>query len=120
MWVLIYIKRGILGNPDRLPDWYEATYGFFFAAFSVAIMFVILGYFLKYKRSGWSILDPMQPEAYGMFLVHYPIVLWIQYWLFNFDIPAIAKGLIAFVSTVILSWLATAALRKIPGAKHVL
>ena len=36
MWVLIYIKREILGNPDRPPDWYEATYGLFFAAFSAA------------------------------------------------------------------------------------
>ncbi len=120
MWVLIYIKREILGNPERLPDWYEATYGLFFAAFSVAIMFAILAYFLRFKQSGWSILDPMQPDAYGMFLVHYPIVLWLQYWLFDFDIPAIAKALLVFVLTVISSWAATAALRRIPGADQVL
>ena len=65
-------------------------------------------------------LDPMQPAAFGMFLVHYPIVLWLQYWLFDFDVPAIAKALIAFVLTVILSWGATEVLRKIPGAQHVL
>ena len=120
MWALIYVKREILGNPVRLPDWYEATYGLFFAAFSVAIMFTILAYFLRFKQSGWGILDPMQPDAYGMFLVHYPIVLWLQYWLFDFDVPAIAKALIAFVLTVILSWGATEVLRKIPGAQHVL
>ena len=120
MWVLIYIKREILGNPMRLPDWYEATYGLFFASFSVAIMFVILAYFLRFKQSGWSILDPMQPDAYGMFLVHYPIVLWLQYWLFDFDISAIAKALTAFLLTVVLSWAATRALRKIPDATHVL
>ncbi|TAI62130.1 acyltransferase [Bradyrhizobium sp. Leo170] len=120
LWVLIYIKREILGNPVRLPDWYEATYGLFFASFSVAIMFVILAYFLRFKQSGWSILDPMQPDAYGMFLVHYPIVLWLQYWMFDFNWPAIVKAAIAFVLTVLLSWAATAALRKIPGAKHVL
>ena len=120
MWVMIYIKREILGNPNPLPDWYEAIYGLFFAAFSVAIMFTILAYFLRFKQSGWSSLDPMQPAAYGMFLVHYPIVLWLVYWLFDFDIPAIAKGLIVFVLTVFLSWGATEALRKIPGARHVL
>ena len=120
MWVLIYIKREILGNPVRLPDWYEASYGLFFAAFSVAIMFVILAFFLRFRRSGWSMLDLMQPDAYGMFLVHYPIVLWLQYWLFDFDISAIAKALVAFVFTVLGSWAATRALRKIPGASHVL
>jgi surface polysaccharide O-acyltransferase-like enzyme len=120
MWVLIYVKREILGNPVRLPDWYEASYGLFFAAFSVGIMFAILAYFLRFKRSGWSILDPMQGEAYGMFLVHYPIVLWIQYWLFDVDVPAVVKVMVVFVLTVALSWAATAALRKIPGATRVL
>jgi peptidoglycan/LPS O-acetylase OafA/YrhL len=65
-------------------------------------------------------LDPMQADAYGMFLVHYPIAPWLQYWLFDFDAPAIAKALIAFVLTVILSWAVTAALQKLPGATKVL
>ena len=81
---------------------------------------MILAYFLRFKQSGWSILDPMQPDAYGMFLVHYPIVLWLQYSMFNFNWPAIVKAAIAFVLTVLLSWGVTAALRKIPGANHVL
>ena len=120
MWVLIAIKREILGNPVFLPDWYEASYGLFFTAFSAAIMFAILAYFLRFRQSGWSILDPMQADAYGMFLVHYPIVLWLQYWLFDYDLPAIVKAAVAFVLIVALSWAATAALRKIPGATHVL
>jgi len=120
MWGLIYIKREILGNPVDLPDWYEGIYGFFFACFSVAIMLTIMAYFLRRNRLGWSILDPMRPDAFGMFLVHYPIVLWLQYWLFDYDLPAIAKALIAFVLTVFLSWGATILLRKIPGADQVL
>jgi peptidoglycan/LPS O-acetylase OafA/YrhL len=62
----------------------------------------------------------MQADAYGLFVVHYPIVLWLQYWLFDFDLPAIVKAAASLVLTVILSWAATAALRKIPGATHVL
>jgi surface polysaccharide O-acyltransferase-like enzyme len=121
LWVLIFIKREILGNPSPLPDWYEALYAVCFTVFSVAIMFLILAFFQRFKQSGSAkLLDPMQADAYGMFLVHYPIVLWLQYWMFDFDIPAIAKALVAFLLTVVLSWAATAALRKIPGARHVL
>jgi Acyltransferase family len=120
LWGMIYVKRGILGNPAVQPHWYDASYGLFFVAFSAAILFAILAYFLKFKQSGWSVLDPMQADAYGIFLVHYPIVLWLQYWLFDFDIPAIVKAPVAFVPTVVLSWAATAALRKIPGATRVL
>jgi surface polysaccharide O-acyltransferase-like enzyme len=120
LWVLIYIKREILGNPPALPGWYEAIYGVLFVTFSAAILFAILAFFLRFKRAGWSILDPMQADAYGIFLVHYPIVLWLQYWLFDFDLPAIVKALLAFVLTVALSWAVTAALRKIPGVTRVL
>ena len=119
LWVMIYIKRAILGNPSPQPDWYLAIYGFFFVVFSAAILFTILGYFLRSKRL-WIVLDRMQGDAYGMFLVHYPIVLWLQYWLFDYDLPAIVKATIAFVLTVALSWAVTAALRKIPGATKVL
>jgi hypothetical protein len=83
---------------------------------SAAIMFAMLAYFLRFKRSGWSVLDPMQPDAYGMFLVHYPRVLWSQ-WLFDFDISAIGKGVVAFVLAVVLTWTATEALRKIPAQR---
>src|SRR5450759_462771 len=67
MWVLIAIKREILGNPVFLPDWYEASYGLFFTAFSAAIMFAILAYFLRFRQSGWSMLDPMQGDPTASF-----------------------------------------------------
>ncbi len=120
LWVMIYIKREILGNPSPQPQWYLAIYGFFFVAFSAAILFAILAYFLRFKNSGSSVLDPMQGDAYGMFLVHYPIALWLQYWLFDYDLPAIIKAAIGLVLTIALSWALTAALRKIPGATKVL
>ncbi|MDE5440716.1 acyltransferase family protein [Bradyrhizobium sp. CSA207] len=121
LWVLIFIKREILGNPSPLPNWYEGIYAVCVTVFSVAIMFLILALFQRFRQSGSArLLDPMQAAAYGMFLLHYPITLWLQYWLFDYNWPAIAKASAVFVLTVILSWAATAALRKIPGASHVL
>lgn len=119
LWVMIYIKREMLGNPSPQPHWYQAVYGLFFVAFSAAILFAILGFFLGSKRP-WNMLDRMQADSYGIFLVHYPIVLWLQYWLFSYDLPAIVKAAIAFVLTVVLSWAVTAALRRIPGVTRVL
>jgi len=119
MWVMIYIKHQILGNPDTQPVWYLAIYSFLLVCFSAAILFAILAFFLGTKRQ-WNMLDRMQGDAYGIFLVHYPIALWLQYWLFDYDLSAIAKATIVFVLTVIFSWAVAAALRKIPGAHYVL
>jgi fucose 4-O-acetylase-like acetyltransferase len=120
MWGMIYVKREILGNPDVLPHWYQAIYGTFFVLFSAAILLAILAFFLHSKTPGPTLLDRMQGDAYGMFLVHYPIALWIQYALFDHALPALVKAAIGFVLTVMLSWGVTAALRKVPGASHVL
>lgn len=120
MWGMIYIKREILGNPDPLPPWYDVFYGTFFVLFSASIMLAILAFFLHSKAPGPNLLDRMQADAYGMFLVHYPIALWIQYALYDYSLPAIIKAAVGFVLTVILSWGVTAGLRKIPGASHVL
>jgi surface polysaccharide O-acyltransferase-like enzyme len=118
--VLISIKRDNLGNPVDLPDWYEGAYAICFTVFSVAILFLILAYFLRFASSGKSVLDPMQSDAYGMFLVHYPITLWLQYCLFELNVPATVKAPVVFVLTVAFSWGLTRALRMIPGAKKVL
>ncbi|MGY4513860.1 hypothetical protein ACVIN2_007314 [Bradyrhizobium sp. USDA 3650] len=120
MWVMIYIKREVLGNPDPQPHWYQAIYGTFFVLFSGSILLAILAFFLHQKSPGPNLLDRMQADAYGIFLVHYPIALWIQYALFDYSWPAIVKATIGFVLTVMLSWGLTAGLRKIPGASHVL
>ncbi|MES1148201.1 MAG: acyltransferase family protein, partial [Bradyrhizobium guangdongense] len=78
-------------------------------------------FFQRFRQAGSAkLLDPMQSAAFGMFLVHYPITLWLQYWLFDFNLPAIAKAFTVFVLTVIISWAVTAALRTIPGATRIL
>jgi hypothetical protein len=120
MWGMIYIKREILGNPDPQPHWYQAIYSTFFVLFSGSILLAILAFVLHQKSPGPNLLDRMQADAYGIFLVHYPIALWIQYALYDYSLPAIVKAAIGFVLTVILSWALTAGLRKIPGASHVL
>lgn len=120
LWGLIAVKRGVLGNPDTLPHWYEFAYGVALSLFSAAMLFALLGYFLKFESGGTSWLDPLQRDAYGIFLVHYVFVLWIQYALFPLETPAIIKGLVAFFGTLVLSWATSAALRQIPGAQRVL
>jgi hypothetical protein len=120
LWGLIAVKREILGNAPLLPHWYEFLYGLAFAIFSATMLFALLGYFLRFKAKGWSSLDLMQRDAYGVFLVHYAFVLWIQHGLFNVDLPAIGKAGIALVGGLALSWATSAALRQIPGASRVL
>jgi peptidoglycan/LPS O-acetylase OafA/YrhL len=123
---LIYIKHSVLPDVQHQPLWWQIAYVLAFVAYSAAQTFNILALFLRFSNDGSSILDPLRDSAYGIYLIHYVPVLWLQYALYDFSfspvmqLSAIIKAVIVLVLTLAFSWAATAALRKIPGATHVL
>lgn len=60
----------------------------------------------------WS--DSLVKNAYLIYLTHYTFLIWIQFLLLPLEIPAFIKFLIAFVTTLALSWGFSILLRKIP------
>ncbi len=78
---------------------------------SMAVMAVVL----RFARPS-AILDSLRDNAYGMYLVHYAIVTWVQYALLPAPWPGLAKAAVAFGATVALSWFATAMARRV--ARH--
>lgn len=123
---LIYIKHGVLPDVTHQPLWWEIAYALAFVSYSAAQTFNVLALFLRFSNDGSSILDPLRDSAYGIYLIHYVPVLWLQYALYDISlspvmqVSAIIKAVIVFVLTLATSWAATAALRKIPGATRVL
>jgi hypothetical protein len=123
---LIYIKHGVLPDLNHQPLWWTVAYPLAFATYSAAQTFNIVALFLRFDNDESSIFDPLRDSAYGIYLVHYVPVLWLQFALFNVSLApvmqmsAILKALIVFVITLATSWAATAALRRLPGATHVL
>ena len=86
-------EREVLGNPIILPDWYEMSHGLFFVSFSAAILFAIMAFSSGSNNPVGASSIRCRRDAYGMFLVHYPIVLWLQYWLFDLDcLPSSKRG----------------------------
>ena len=123
---LIYVKHSVLADPDHRPLWWETAYALAFASYSAAQTLNVMALFLRFSNDGSSILDPLRDSAYGIYLIHYVPVLWLQYALYDISlsptmqVTAIIKAAIVFVLTLSLSWAATAVLRRIPGATHVL
>jgi glucans biosynthesis protein C len=52
--------------------------------------------------------------AYGMYLVHYIYVLWMQRLVLYRPIPARIKFLFVFLATTLLSWVSVQAALRIP------
>ncbi len=85
-----------------------------------ASSFAFLALFVRFARSRGRIWNSLSANAYGIYLVHYTFVSWLQLALLKLQMPAIAKGSLVFGAAVLLSWGTTAALRRIPAMAKVI
>ncbi len=95
-----------------------ADLGFVLAC--AAISFAFLAVFVRFARTRRKAFDSLTANAYGIYLIHYAFVSWLQYAVLKSQMSAIAKGSFVFLSAVLLSWGATAALRRIPAVARVI
>jgi peptidoglycan/LPS O-acetylase OafA/YrhL len=85
-----------------------------------AISFAFIALFCRFTTGRRPVLDSLSASAYGIYLIHYPVVVWLQFALLAVALSPIAKGVMVFVGAVALSWGIVAALRRIPPVARVL
>jgi surface polysaccharide O-acyltransferase-like enzyme len=90
-----------------------------FVVSCAASTLAFLALLVRFARKCRKVFDSLTENAYGMYLIHYAFVSWLQIALLKTQLPAVAKGSLVFLGTVLLSWSATAALRRIPGVARV-
>ncbi len=85
-----------------------------------ASCFALLAVFVRFTRTRRTIYDSLRNNAYGMYLVHYAFVSWLQYALLPASMPGILKGTLVFLGTTLLSWGFVSRLRQTRCAARVL
>jgi surface polysaccharide O-acyltransferase-like enzyme len=112
--LLVYAHHNWIDNFASPALWWRTAYGVAFASFSAAMAFTLPATSLRLAKSSLSFLDAMQPSAYGIYLLHYMPIIWLQYAVYDPAWPAGVKAAIVFIGTLSSSWLLTVWLRKIP------
>jgi peptidoglycan/LPS O-acetylase OafA/YrhL len=98
----------------------QALDGLSFVLACFASCFAVLASALRFMPMRLPALGIFNRNAYGMYLVHYPFVLWLQYALVAAAMPAVAKYMIVFGGSVLLSLGASEALRLLPPIAAVI
>jgi surface polysaccharide O-acyltransferase-like enzyme len=118
--VLVYAHHNWVADFDTPPLLWRTSYGLAFAAYSAAMAFIVPAFLLRFTASGSGLLDAMQPSAYGIYLLHYIFIVWLQYAVYDYSFPAVVKFAIVFAGTLSLSWGLTLMLRKIPAVARMI
>jgi len=99
-------------SPERPALPWDLLNGVCFVLSCAMSSMAVMAMFLRFARPS-AILDSLRDNAYGIYLVHYAIVTWVQYALLPAPWPGLAKAVVAFGATVALSWFTTAMARQV-------
>lgn len=91
------------------------------ASFAGGCAGTILGVLGAYRKLVPNpVLDSLGTNSFGIYLIHYGVVLWVQFALLSLPWPAWIKFSIAFIGGWALSWGASILVRQIPAVRRVL
>ena len=82
--------------------------------------FCVMAACLRFGTVRSPLFDSLANSAFGIYLLHYVFVVWLQYALLGVALFAIAKGTLVFAGALLLAWAATAALRVIPFGSRLI
>jgi surface polysaccharide O-acyltransferase-like enzyme len=82
--------------------------------------FFLIAVCLRFATAPSRMLGYFAANAYGVYLVHYVFVVWLQYALLATPLFAVIKAAIVFGGTLVLSLVTTAAVQRLPfGARLI-
>jgi surface polysaccharide O-acyltransferase-like enzyme len=114
--VIAMISAAMHGHPNA------ALATFCNAMFSIScatISFACIALFLRFATKARRVFDSLSANAYGIYLLHYVCVTWLQYALLREELPGVAKAMLVFGGALAASWGLSAALRRIPAVARV-
>ncbi|HEX7679595.1 MAG TPA: acyltransferase family protein, partial [Thermoanaerobaculia bacterium] len=117
--VTVVIILGTLsrGGPGRALS----TFGnLTFVLTCTAASMAFLALFVRFVRNANPLFESLSRNAYGIYILHYLCVTWLQFALVHADLPGSVKGTLVFLGAVGLSWAMTAALRRVPAIARVI
>jgi hypothetical protein len=115
VFMLIVFSKGAAMSPVLL----NTVGGLAYTATCGAISFAFLALFVRFATRRRWIYDSLSENEYGMYIIHYMFVSWLQLAILNSSMPAIEKGILVFAGVLLLSWGSSAALRSIPRVARI-
>jgi glucans biosynthesis protein C len=91
----------------------------FAIACASSCFFVVAGC-LRFGAIRSRIFDTLAQNAFGIYVVHYAFVIWLQYALLGVALFALAKAMSVFGATLIFAWATIAAMRLMPFGSRLL
>jgi len=115
-WLALAVLATALQLAGHLPEWADGAVTVLFAT-AMAAGLVALA--MRFGRRRSAMGDSLAANAYGIYLLHWPIVLWVQYVVLHLRLGPIEKSMLVLTTGFGSSWIAASVLRRVPGIARV-
>lgn len=117
--VMLIMAMMKLGKGEDAPLVYLVT-NILFGTTGVVTTFALLAWFAHKERGPSPVAASLARNAYGMYIVHYVIVTWLQFALLDVDVSGWVKAVLVTTLAIAASWLGASLLRRVPGVGRII
>jgi peptidoglycan/LPS O-acetylase OafA/YrhL len=118
LWIAVMSQ--IVADPTGAPLPWQIAAALSFLLACFASCFFSLGAAVRFAQFRMRLFDSLKENAYGMYLIHYLFIVWLQFAMLATNLPAILKAAVVFGGTLALSWAATVALRQVSAVAQII
>lgn len=93
---------------------------YIFLAEMALMVMALTALFVRFAQRPKRILNSLSANSYGIYLVHYLVIIWLQYAILRVDLVAGWKAAIVFFGGLAVCWGLTAAVRRIPAVRKLI
>ncbi|MFO1520206.1 MAG: acyltransferase [bacterium] len=113
-------EGGVLGWKPSTPFAKNLLSCAFFASVCTFASVGMVSFFARFMNFESAFWGSLSENSYAIYLVHFPIVVGLQYGLLPFSLPVFLKLCVVVLGGWGLSWMAGILLRRLPGLRRVL
>jgi glucan biosynthesis protein C len=117
---LIGVGVVLVNTGSTWPNWMRrGLYGGALTGFCAAACIALPALFLRFDGRRGAVWDSLAASSFSIYLLHYPVVTWVQYGLLDATMGALPKAVLTFACALLVSWGATILLHRMPGIARV-
>jgi glucan biosynthesis protein C len=99
-------------------SWLVVNVLYALAGFALVVSLVLFA--KRFLQRQNNVMDNLAKDSYGIYLIHYTIVVWLQFALSRILFPGAFKPWLVFLLAIPLSWIAADGLRRLPLVNRLL
>ena len=123
--VMVGTQAARLRYGSALAGWaWLSAYGLTLAVFCATACIAMPAVFLRFAGRRNRLWNCLAASSFSIYLLHYPVVTWVQFELLHVSVDAVGKAGVTFAAALLLSWALAALLwcaaGTVPGAMVLL